>query len=99
MRTGWWSGGKGSEAGLESFRLRKDHKSKIYSHEKEPAILSEEFEKKFKANRKAWDFFAAQAPSYRKVIVHWIMTAKQKTTQLTRLDKAINESEKHQRVL
>lgn len=86
-------------SGLESFKLRKINKSKIYSHENEPAKLTSEFENKFKTNKKAWDFFAIQAPSYRKVIIHWIMTAKQITTQLRRLDKAIIESEKNKRLL
>ena len=86
-------------AGLASFKLRKDHKSKIYSHEKKPVKLADEFQNKFKTNKKAWDFFISQAPSYQNVIVHWIMTAKQKTTQLTRLEKTIKESEKYKRIL
>lgn len=86
-------------AGLASFKLRKEHKSRIYSHEKDPVKLADEFENKFKANKKAWAFFTTQAPSYQKVMKHWIMSAKQKTTQLIRLDKTIRESENHKRVL
>jgi len=86
-------------AGLASFKLRKEYKSKIYSHEKKPVLLADEFQYKFKTNKKAWDFFTTQAPSYQKFIIHWIMIAKQKATQLKRLDKTIRESEKHKRVL
>ena len=86
-------------AGLESFKLRKVRKSKIYSQEKELATLTDEYQNKFKANEKAWDFFTTQAPSYQKFIIHWIMIAKQKATQLTRLDKTIRESEKNKRLL
>jgi uncharacterized protein YdeI (YjbR/CyaY-like superfamily) len=39
-----------------------------------------------------------QAPSYRKVIIHWIMSAKQEKTQLSRLDKAIKASEEEKRL-
>lgn len=85
-------------AGLASFKLRKEHRSKIYSHEKEAQDLSSDFEKKFKANKKAWDFFITQAPSYQKVIIHWILAAKQETTQLARLDKVIVESAEHRRL-
>lgn len=31
----------------------------------------------FKENKKAWDFFIKQAPSYRKAIISWIMSASQ----------------------
>ncbi|MCE9540442.1 MAG: YdeI/OmpD-associated family protein [Bacteroidetes bacterium] len=79
-------------AGLARFKLRKEHRSKIYSHEREAQKLPTNFEGKFKANKKAWDFFTTQAPSYQKVIIHWIVSAKQETTQLARLNKVITES-------
>lgn len=85
--------------GPAAFKLRTEHKSKIYSHENETKKLSPEFEKQFKANKKAWHFFTTQAPSYQKVIIHLIMTAKQDKTQLKRLQQAITESEKHKRIL
>lgn len=87
------------EAGLEAFKLKKEEKSGIYSHEKEPAILTADYEKQFIANKKAWEFFEKQAPSYKKVMIHWIMSAKQEKTQISRLEKTINESEKEKRVL
>lgn len=87
------------KAGLEVFKLRKEDKSGIYSHEKEPAQLKPDYEKQFKANTKAWDYFEKQAPSYKKVMIHWIMSAKQEKTQLSRLEKTINESAKDNRVL
>jgi len=87
------------KAGLEAFKLRKEDKSGIYSHEKEPSWLNPDYEKQFKANKKAWEYFEKQAPSYKKVMIHWIMSAKQEKTQLSRLEKTINESEKEKRVL
>jgi len=56
------------------------------------------FEKKFKANKTAWAFFKAQAPSYQKTIVHWIMRGKQESTKNSRLEKTIAESENQKRV-
>lgn len=85
-------------AGLASFKLRKEHRSKIYSHEREAQKLPTNFEGKFKANKKAWEFFITQAPSYQKVIIHWIVAAKQETTQLARLNKVIAESAEHNRL-
>lgn len=85
--------------GLHAFSLRKEHKSRIYSHEKEPSLLSQDFEKQFKKNKLAWTYFTDQAPSYKKVMVHWIMTAKQEKTRLARLEKTIQTSEQQKRVL
>lgn len=85
--------------GLKAFELRKEEKSGIYSHEKEAATLDPEFEKQFKTHKKAWEFFNNQAPSYRKVMLHWIMSAKQEKTRLSRLEKTIRESELGKRVI
>src|SRR5881394_263753 len=49
--------GQMKPAGLMAFEKRKENKSRIYSYENEPAKLSREFEKKFRANKKAWAFF------------------------------------------
>lgn len=85
--------------GLKAFELRKPERSAIYSHEKELASLYPDYEKQFKANKKAWEFFNNQAPSYQKVMLHWITSAKQEKTRLSRLEKTIRESEQGKRVL
>ncbi|MBL7913035.1 MAG: YdeI/OmpD-associated family protein [Bacteroidia bacterium] len=85
--------------GVAAFKLLAENKSKIYSHENKTKKLSPTYEKKFKTNKKAWEFFTTQAPSYQKVMIHWIMTAKQEKTQLSRLEKTISESAKQKRVL
>ena len=84
-------------AGLESFEKRKDAKSKIYSYEKAPSKLTPAYEKKFKANKKAWSFFKSLAPSYQKLGVHRVMDAKQEKTQINSLEKLIGESEAGQK--
>jgi uncharacterized protein YdeI (YjbR/CyaY-like superfamily) len=81
-----------TEKGLQAFNSRKDSKSKSYSYESLQK-LSTKYESLFKANKTAWGFFTQQAPSYQKMIFRWIMSAKQEKTQLTRLEKVINESE------
>lgn len=91
--------GRMTPAGLKAFALRKEDKSRVYSHEKTPAKLAPPYEKQFKKNKSAWDFFQQQAPSYKKVILHWIMSAKQEKTQLSRLEKAINTSAEKRRIL
>jgi uncharacterized protein YdeI (YjbR/CyaY-like superfamily) len=86
------------QSGLDVFNNRKISKSGIYSFENEPAELKHIFENTFKANKPAWDFFITQAPSYKRTIFHWIMSAKQETTQLSRLNKTITASEKQKRI-
>ena len=85
-------------AGLEIYKQRKEEKTGVASYESRAKQLDEYLEIKFKANRIAWEFFSKQAPSYQKTIIHWIMTAKQESTRLLRLDKTINESEKQKRL-
>ncbi|MES2429819.1 MAG: YdeI/OmpD-associated family protein [Bacteroidota bacterium] len=84
--------------GLKAFDLRKENKSGIYSHENEPKDLAPVYEKQFKKNKQAWRFFNEQAPSYKKVMIHWIMNAKQEKTRLSRLEKTIQISEEQKRM-
>ena len=85
-------------AGLASFEKRKEAKSKIYIYENEAAALNKEFEKKFKSNKKAWEFFQAQAPWYRKLTIGRIMNAKQEKTQLSRFEELLKASEQGRRL-
>jgi uncharacterized protein YdeI (YjbR/CyaY-like superfamily) len=85
-------------AGLEIYKHRKEEKTRVSSYESEIKQLDKNLEIKFKINKIAWEFFSKQAPSYQKTIVHWIMTAKQDSTRITRLDKTINVSEKQKRL-
>lgn len=85
--------------GLSIFALRKEENSKIYSHERDLVEFTADQWSKFKQNKIAWDYFKNQAPSYQKVITHWITSAKQEKTKQTRLEKAIHASENQMRVL
>jgi uncharacterized protein YdeI (YjbR/CyaY-like superfamily) len=78
-------------AGIAAFEKRKDDKSKIYAFENEEVKLSEDFEKLFKANKKAWNYFQALAPTYRKPTTSYIMSAKQEATKLKRLNQIIED--------
>ena len=84
--------------GLDVYNNRKDSKSGIYSFENEIIKLDDNFERIFKANQNAWDFFQKQAPSYQKTRIHWVMSAKQETTRISRLNKLIKASEKQNRL-
>ena len=86
-------------AGLRAFEQRADKKSAIYSYEqRKTATLGEAYERTFQKNKRAWDFFQAQAPSYRRVCSWWVISAKQEETRLRRLGELIDNSAKGRRV-
>lgn len=85
-------------AGIASYGKRQESNSKIYAYEKEAVELGPEYLKQFKANKKAWTFFQSQAPSYKKVATHWVMSAKQEQTRLSRLEKLVTLSGEQKRV-
>lgn len=90
--------GKMTPVGLAAYQKRLEMRSAIYSYENRPEKLAEELEIRFKENQLAWDFFNTQAPSYRKTIIYWIMSAKQQATRDSRLEKLIAASAERKRV-
>lgn len=85
-------------AGIAAFEKRKDEKSAVYAYENELKKFSEAFEKRFKADKKAWEFFEKQANWYKKQMISWVMTAKQEATREKRLEKLIEASAGEKRV-
>ena len=77
--------------GLKAFGLRKENKSKVYSYENPIVDLDQTYKKLFKANKKAWAFYQSTTPTYRKVSTRWVMSAKQESTRLKRLNELIND--------
>jgi uncharacterized protein YdeI (YjbR/CyaY-like superfamily) len=50
------------------------------------------FQKQFRANKKAWKYFRAQAPWYQRVAAFWVLSAKKEETRLKRLARLIEDS-------
>ena len=84
--------------GIDAFKKRKEHKSRVYSYEKEQVFLTKEFQNKFKANKKAWKFFLQMAPSYTRTAIHWVMNAKREETKLKRLEELITDSNEGRKI-
>lgn len=81
-------------AGLEAFKKRGEARSGIYSYEQRHlAKLGEAYEARFRANKKAWEFFQTMPPSYRKAATWWVVSAKIEETRLRRLARLIEDSE------
>lgn len=91
--------GKMKPEGIEAYKRRKEHKSKVYSYEQKIIQLDKSYEDKFKKNKKAWKFFNEKlAPSYKKSSIRWVMSAKQEKTRLTRLEVLVDSSAKGERI-
>lgn len=85
-------------AGIAAFEKREESKSRIYAYENELKQFSDEFEKLFKSNETAWEFFEKQANWYKKQAINWVMTAKQEATRGKRLEKLIALSETGEKI-
>ena len=80
-------------AGVEAFKKMDPKNSKQFAYEQKNITLDKNYEAQIKANKKAWAFFEKLAPSYRKVTIYWVMSAKQEATRQRRLKVLIESSE------
>lgn len=70
-------------AGLAAFeRLER---TRQYSFENTGVEFPPDLEKLFRADRKAWSFFQAQPPGYRRLATWWVVSAKRQETRQRRL--------------
>jgi len=85
--------GKMAPAGLAAFAARRAEKTGVYVFEsKSPLRLPADYARRFKAHAAAWTFFSAQAPWYRRQILHKIIRSKQPATRERWLARAIAAS-------
>jgi uncharacterized protein YdeI (YjbR/CyaY-like superfamily) len=84
--------GRLTAAGMAAFENRSRDSGK-YSFENRPGKFDAALEKQFRANKKAWAFFGAQAPWYQRTAIFWVVSAKKQETQLKRLSTLIRDSE------
>src|SRR5947209_1394034 len=77
--------GRAARAGGEE---RTDH----YSYENEERSLTAEEAALFRANAAAWADFEKRPPGYRKVVLHWVTSAKRPETRAKRLAILIEDS-------
>jgi uncharacterized protein YdeI (YjbR/CyaY-like superfamily) len=85
-------------AGVKAFRDSDKKKALKYSEERKSAKLDSIYEKKFKTNKKAWEFFSTQPPGYQRVCTFWIMSAKQEETREKRLKLLMDYSQVQKRL-
>jgi uncharacterized protein YdeI (YjbR/CyaY-like superfamily) len=83
--------------GVRAYEENK-HKSGLYSYENEQKALTETEEKQFRTHKAAWADWEKRPPGYRKVVLHWITSAKRPETRAKRLAILIEVSAKGERI-
>lgn len=91
--------GRMKRPGLAAFEARDREKTKRYSFERETASFSPEHERRFRANKQAWEFFQHQSPSYRRTLAWYVVSAAKDDTRLKRLQRLIDASAAARRLL
>jgi uncharacterized protein YdeI (YjbR/CyaY-like superfamily) len=84
--------GKMHQVGMKVFENRDREKIKQYSYERSIKQLDNSYQIIFRKNIKAWDYFQLQPPSYTKIAVYWVTSAKKEETRLKRLNTLIEDS-------
>jgi len=79
-------------AGLKAFEGATTQTRKYSYEQRNNAAFDKESERQFQANRKAWDFFQAQPPWYRRTATFWVISAKKEETRKKRLAALIADS-------
>lgn len=84
--------------GRAAFEARVPERTGIYSYEKRGVGLGPAFETRFRRERKAWEFFEAQANWYRRSASHWVVSAKREETRERRFVSLVEHSRKGERI-
>jgi len=76
--------------------------SKVYDPGNEtpafPTMLPAALEEQFRKRKTAWENFTHFPPSYQRMTIGWVASARQEATQLRRLEQLITESEGNRRI-
>lgn len=82
--------GQMTAAGEAAFARRTAAKSAVYAFEQATAAeLRKDELARFRRERKAWTYWEACPPGYRKTLLHWVTTAKREETRVARLGRLI----------
>ena len=80
-----------TSAGERAYEENKA-KSGLYAYERELATLDPAEERLFRKHKRAWSDWEKRPPGYRKVVLHWVTSAKRPETRAKRLLTLIADS-------
>ena len=84
-------------AGVHAYEENK-HRSGLYSYENEHKALSSAEERQFRKDKVAWADWERRPRGYRKVVLHWITSAKRPETRAKRLAMLIAVSARGEKI-
>jgi len=90
--------GRMHAAGLAAYEQRSPMRTGVYSFENAPRELAAEYEKEFRKNKGAWEYFQTYPPYLKKTVSYWVMSAKKEETRLARLQRLIESSARGERI-
>src|SRR4051812_48562234 len=83
--------GRMKAAGVRAYEENKG-RSGVYAYENKQATLTRAETEAFRKNKPAWADWEKRPPGYRKVVLHWVATAKRPETRQRRLATLIEDS-------
>jgi len=90
--------GRMTPAGMAAFERRDPKRAGVYAFENEPPTFSPALLKRFKADKRAWKFFEAQPPGYRRTVTAYVMSAKKEETRERRFEHVRAYSARDERI-
>src|SRR6185436_3115170 len=91
--------GRVARPGLEAFERREKTRPAPYSYEnRDKIVLDPQFLKRLKGEPKAWAFFDALPPGYKRLMIFRVMDAKKEETREKRFAKLLDMCRKEKRM-
>jgi uncharacterized protein YdeI (YjbR/CyaY-like superfamily) len=85
--------GRMKPSGLAAYERRRPERSAIYAYEQDGELaFPPELAAQLAADAAATAFWDAATPSYRKICVNWVLTAKQEVTRASRMAQLVEDS-------
>jgi len=90
--------GRMAPPGLAAYAARDEQRTGIYSFEQARPGLIPAYLKAFRAHAAAWTYYQRQAPGYRRMTAHWVMSATKEETRARRLAVLIGSSARGRKI-
>ena len=87
--------GRMTDAGRAAFAQRQESRTGTYSYEQGDIAFDETA---LQADPAAWDYWSQAAPSYRKVAMHWVTSAKRPDTRAKRVAELVADCAAGQKI-
>jgi uncharacterized protein YdeI (YjbR/CyaY-like superfamily) len=84
--------GRMHPAGIRAFEERDRRKDQVSSRDRPPQAFPRDWLARFRSEPGAWTFWERQAPSYRTMATHWVMSAVKPETRERRFATLLEES-------